>query len=95
MMIENLVETTSARQAKNGTRQFHDEITGHSYATYKSGYVRRIISFHCWMTNDMRQDMYQLNKKCKNSNERILVQCENERMRMLIHYANVARSKKK
>lgn len=38
----NLVEITTPRQAKNGTRMFHDVASDCCYGSYASGYVRRI-----------------------------------------------------
>jgi hypothetical protein len=40
----NLVEITTPRQAKNGTRMFHDFVSGCRYGSYASGYVRRIYT---------------------------------------------------
>jgi hypothetical protein len=49
-----IVETTTERQFKNGTRQF---LTAHgSFATYRSGYVRRC---------DSSDRIYQLNPQYK------------------------------
>jgi hypothetical protein len=53
----NLTETTTARQSKNGTRQFFDPQTNCSYSTHKSGYVRRIVHHRNGC------DRYQLNPK--------------------------------
>ena len=38
-----LEETTSARQTKNGTIEFYDEVTKCFYALYESGYIRRSV----------------------------------------------------
>lgn len=37
----NLVEITTPRQAKNGTRMFYDTASKCCYGSYASGYVRR------------------------------------------------------
>ena len=39
--VEDVMETTTSREAKNGTRSFLDEKTGISYKSYSCGYVRR------------------------------------------------------
>ena len=39
--VEAVMETTTSREAKNGTRSFLDEKTGISYKSYSCGYVRR------------------------------------------------------
>ena len=52
---DGIVETTTIRQWKNGTRQFKLP-TGQLLATYKSGYVRR------WDSSDR---IWQLNHKYK------------------------------
>jgi len=52
---DGIVETTTKRQWKNGTRQFKLP-TGQSLATYKSGYVRRC---------DSSDRIWQLNHKYK------------------------------
>jgi hypothetical protein len=39
--VEDVTETTTSREAKNGTRSFLDEKTGISYKSYSCGYVRR------------------------------------------------------
>lgn len=41
-LSRNLVDITTARQANNGTRMFHDVASGCCYGSYASGYVRRI-----------------------------------------------------
>ena len=51
----NIVETTTKRQWRNGTRQFKLP-TGQTLATYKSGYVRRC---------DSSDRVYQLNPQYK------------------------------
>ena len=38
---KNLVEITTPRQAKNGTRMFYDNVSHCRYGSYASGYVRR------------------------------------------------------
>lgn len=48
-----LIETTSKRQIKNGTRRFHDPLTECDYLSYASGYVRRKPKY---------SPIYQLNK---------------------------------
>ena len=52
---DGIVETTTKRQWRNGTRQFKLP-TGQTLATYKSGYVRRC---------DSSDRVYQLNPKYK------------------------------
>ena len=54
-MNSNLIEITTPRQLKNGTRMFQCIPTGDLYASYSSGYVRRKA------VNSNR--FYQLNKK--------------------------------
>ena len=54
-MNSNLIEITTQRQLKNGTRMFQCIPTGDLYASYSSGYVRRKA------VNSNR--FYQLNKK--------------------------------
>ena len=51
----NIVETTTKRQWRNGTRQFKLP-TGQTLATYKSGYVRRC---------DSSDRVYQINPQYK------------------------------
>ena len=41
MNNKDLIETTTARQAKNGTREWKCSRTGASYGSYSSGAVRR------------------------------------------------------
>ena len=40
-MNSNLIEITTQRQFKNGTRMFRCILSGDLYASYASGYVRR------------------------------------------------------
>jgi len=54
-MNNNLIEITTQRQLKNGTRMFQCISTGDLYASYNSGYVRRKAA-----NGDM---FYQINKK--------------------------------
>lgn len=93
--VQNLIETTTLRQSNNGTRQFLDTITGRSYASYKSGYVRRIIITHNKIRNKTYIDMYFLNKRYNNSNQAILVSNESERLELIMKHANNTRNKKK
>lgn len=56
--IQNLglIETTTDRQFKNGTREYLDPQTGEYYSMHASGYVRRIIKYR-----PGAKDSYQLN----------------------------------
>ena len=54
-MNNNLIEISTQRQLKNGTRMFQCISTGDLYASYNSGYVRRKAA-----NGDM---FYQINKK--------------------------------
>ena len=58
-----LTETTSTIQYKNGTRRFHDPITGCDYMSYNSGYIRRSYVTTSWMTGKPIRTLYQLNPK--------------------------------
>lgn len=70
-----LIDVTTPRQRKNGTYQFKDPIVStinHEihYATYKSGYVRRIRyvitkSYYGTVVRYPSNDMYQLNRRGK------------------------------
>jgi hypothetical protein len=95
MMLENLIETTTQIQMKNKTRQFHDTITNRHYAIYESGYVRRVIITKNIITNKTYIDMYFLNKRYNNSNQAILVSCENDRLQLMYHHINNTRKKMK
>jgi hypothetical protein len=73
-IVENLIEITSPRQAKNGTRQFYCPRNRCCYASYASGYVRRI--YKAWYG----ENMYPLGK---------LNFSEVERLAMISHYAKI------
>lgn len=87
--IQNVIETTSELQKKNETREFLDTITGRSYTSYKSGYVRRIIYYK------HGKDMYQLNLRNKDTGKRILVSSESDRLEMIQNHINNTRKKLK
>jgi hypothetical protein len=91
----NLIETTTLLQSKNGTREFRDTITGRSYASYKSGYVRRIIYTHNKIRNKTYIDMYFLNKRYNNSNKAMLVSNEHERLELIYRHIKNTRNKMK
>jgi hypothetical protein len=55
-----LIDVTTERQEKNGTRMYSDTITKVYYATYDSGYVRR-LSLRSGIPNDF--GMYPLNPR--------------------------------
>jgi hypothetical protein len=72
---KNLVEITSPRQAKNGTRMFHDTVSGCRYGSYASGYVRRIYvirryeaSTPCPAHLNHTEEMYPLNPRTSMDN---------------------------
>lgn len=50
-----LVEITSDRQAKNGTRIYRDPLAKCSYALHASGYVRRISGSDRYQLNPTRK----------------------------------------
>jgi len=52
-----LIETTTARQKKNGTIQLSDPTANVSYTMHQNGYVRRKL-----VTYRSRNDHYQLNR---------------------------------
>jgi hypothetical protein len=56
-MNTNLIEITTQRQLKNGTRMFKCTRTGAYYGSYASGYVRRKVNAN--------SQFYQLNKTFK------------------------------
>lgn len=90
-----LTETTSTIQRKNGTRRFHDPITGCDYMSYDSGYIRRSYVTTSWMTGKPIRTLYQLNstRKVNEFNtfykrnieftRRILIHSEAERLERL------------
>lgn len=59
------VETTSQRQADNGTICYHDPITGADYLSYESGYIRRSYIAKSWRTGKDFRTIYQLNSTRK------------------------------
>lgn len=76
-----LVETTTPRQAKNGTREFLDPQTNTHYASYATGYVRRVR--RCSRTY---QYMYPVNKRRVKDPEitYVLLRNKADRMDLLI-----------
>ena len=79
-MNSNLIEITTHRQLKNGTRMFQCIPTGDLYASYSSGYVRRKAA------NSNR--FYQLNKKVFYSAEkkavvRVMIKSEQDRLNLI------------
>lgn len=58
-----LVETTTPKQAKNATREFLDPQTNTHYASYATGYVRRIHRYSRTYAN-----MYPVNRRRKIEN---------------------------
>ena len=79
-----LIEITTDRQYKNGTRMFYDDEANCWYASYKSGYARRIY-ITTWPAG-AKTNMYYLNKKSKNRWEwssAILLDGENERLKLI------------
>lgn len=88
MNIQNVIETSTSRQINNGTRQFFDTITGRTYASYKSGYVRRL--FKSYYKNDL--DMYYINQRNKNK-KAILIHNENDRLELIQNHINNTRLK--
>ena len=53
-----IVENTTKRQVKNGTRSFYDEVTNSCYTSYSSGYVRRRLRYpgYIYQLNPTRID---------------------------------------
>lgn len=93
-----LKETTTNRQMKQGTRQFYDPITDVSYATYATGYVRRIYKaklfpwIHVWSDDQLVQRMYPLNKRKKSQSIDETTYClirGNQRQRMELLFKGV------
>lgn len=88
-----LVETTSNTQRKNGTRRFHDPITGANYMSYESGYIRREYMTRSWRTGEPFRTIYQLNPIRKvegrygEMTQRILIPNETTRLDSLIRAA--------
>lgn len=77
-----LEETTTPRQAKNGTREFFDPETNTHYASYATGYVRRLHRYSCTYVN-----MYPVNKRRKEDSAEtacILLRKKADRMDLLI-----------
>jgi len=86
-MNSNLIEITTQRQLKNGTRMFQCIATGDLYASYSSGYVRRKAA-----NSNM---FYQLNKKrtievfnsylnkVVNLTKRTLIESEQDRLNLI------------
>jgi hypothetical protein len=86
-MNSNLIEITTQRQLKNGTRMFKCIHTGDLYASYASGYVRR--------KSISSNRFYQLNKKnvTKKFNKhlnmefditkRIMIESEQDRLNLI------------
>lgn len=60
-----LVETTTEKQVKNGTREFLDPQTNTHYASYATGYVRRLHRY-----SRTYVAMYPLNRRRKIANQR-------------------------
>lgn len=81
----NCVETTSKTQKRNGTRRFHDPLTGCDYLSYSNGYIRRSYYGHYWYNNKRRQIIYQLNptRNFKSWRERVMICCEDKRLELL------------
>jgi hypothetical protein len=90
-----LVETTTNRQRKNGTRAFFDSLTNCTYLSYSSGYIRRSYIYKDWQTGNTARTLYQLNPTKKTTKafeslsrsyytykvtERILIDSETERL---------------
>ena len=59
------IETTSQRQADNGTICYHDPLTGVDYLSYDNGYIRRAYTTKSWRTGKNLRTIYQLNSKRK------------------------------
>lgn len=77
-----LVETTTEKQVKNGTREFLDPQTNTHYASYATGYVRRLHRYSRTYVN-----MYPVNKRSKDDsaeNACILLRKKADRMDLLI-----------
>lgn len=84
------IETTSQRQADNGTICYHDPITGADYLSYESGYIRRAYVTKSWRTGKDFRTIYQLNPTRKGVAtwhdrtyevvERVMIQDPHERL---------------
>lgn len=77
------VEVTTPRQRKNGTRVWRDPMTNCQYASYPSGYVRRIVKGFF-----QSQVMYPLNKRYWGDDlpiTYVLIHDEEEREDLMAH----------
>ena len=79
-MNSDLIEITTTRQHKNGTRMFKCTRTGALYGSYASGYVRRKVK--------PGSNFYQLNKKVFYSAEkkavvRVMIKSESDRLDLI------------
>jgi hypothetical protein len=79
-MNSDLIEITTTRQHKNGTRMFKCNRTGALYGSYTSGYARRKVK--------PNSTFYQLNKKVFYSAEkkavvRVMIKSEADRLELI------------